>query len=143
MLLQLLDCLFLILQLYDQLGLLDLELGDLLSIARVICLRFLPVFIKLFVSIVGLFNVGRHIGEAVILFFQSELILGEAVDFLLQALDMKLHLLFTSDVISAFGFELSEELFVLSVSRWDRRLTLGIFNPTLRHFRLRWRSNHL
>ena len=101
-------------------------------------MRFLPVFVKLFISTVGLIDVSRHISKAVVLFFQSELILGEAVNFLLKALNVELHLLFTSDVVPALGFKLSEELFVLSVSWWYRRLTLSFRNMTLRYFGLRW-----
>ena len=54
---------------------------------------------------------------------------------------MQLHLLLAPDVVSALGLQLLEDLFVLFVRWWDRRLAHVIFNSAFRYLRVRGRKH--
>ena len=84
-----------------------------------ISLRLREVSLNLLRKLVDLRQFILHLLDLFLSVLQFLLVLGQSVDLLLEAFDVQFHLLLTADMVSAFSFKLSEELFVLFVGRRD------------------------
>ena len=117
---ELLDRFLLLVEFNYQLVLLAFESGQFLLAGTELVLRLHRVLLhllreihKCFQFFLEVFDLGFPLGERLLVF-------DCALQLLLQALDMQLHLLFATNMVSALSLQLLQDLFVLFVRGGNR-----------------------